>query len=71
MLDVGASFDFFAGNVKESPEWMGVWTRMAVSFNAGTAQALAQIFNSQPTFYAARDATITTVKKVNNFLPFR
>ena len=23
MLGVGASFDFFAGNVKESPEWMG------------------------------------------------
>ncbi|HLM60274.1 MAG TPA: WecB/TagA/CpsF family glycosyltransferase [Pyrinomonadaceae bacterium] len=24
MLGVGASFDFFAGNVKESPEWLGV-----------------------------------------------
>jgi N-acetylglucosaminyldiphosphoundecaprenol N-acetyl-beta-D-mannosaminyltransferase len=23
MLGVGASFDFYAGNVKESPEWMG------------------------------------------------
>jgi N-acetylglucosaminyldiphosphoundecaprenol N-acetyl-beta-D-mannosaminyltransferase len=23
MLGVGASFDFFAGNVKESPEWLG------------------------------------------------
>jgi N-acetylglucosaminyldiphosphoundecaprenol N-acetyl-beta-D-mannosaminyltransferase len=23
MLGVGASFDFFAGNVRESPEWMG------------------------------------------------
>ena len=23
MLGVGASFDFFAGNVKESPQWMG------------------------------------------------
>lgn len=23
MLGVGASFDFFAGNIKESPEWMG------------------------------------------------
>jgi N-acetylglucosaminyldiphosphoundecaprenol N-acetyl-beta-D-mannosaminyltransferase len=23
MLGVGASFDFYAGNVKESPEWIG------------------------------------------------
>ena len=23
MLGVGASFDFYAGNVKESPEWLG------------------------------------------------
>jgi N-acetylglucosaminyldiphosphoundecaprenol N-acetyl-beta-D-mannosaminyltransferase len=23
MLGVGASFDFFAGNVKESPDWLG------------------------------------------------
>lgn len=23
MLGVGASFDFYAGNVKEAPKWMG------------------------------------------------
>jgi N-acetylglucosaminyldiphosphoundecaprenol N-acetyl-beta-D-mannosaminyltransferase len=63
MLGVGASFDFFAGNVKESPDWMGrlglewlyrltqeprrLWRRYLILNPRFMALALRQLFSQR------------------------